>query len=139
MSALLPIFPEQRERWARARPEPVELEMPGWKKSVIEPDDTFPNQRWVTFEKDGARVQLTRYWDSPLNPGHPMAVASERDMVIAGRATKLVTTSMFEGMPSRVLVFWLTGEGHGVKYGVRIVLDGYDDFEAVLSRVNVVW
>jgi hypothetical protein len=139
MSALLPIFPEQRERWARARPEPVELAMPGWDVRIDEPDETFPNQRSVTFTKGGARIQLTRWWDMPRNPGYPMATASERDIEVAGRTVKLVTTSIFDGAPRRVLVFWLTGTGHDVDYNVRVVLDGCDDVDEVIRNIRVHW
>lgn len=139
MSSLVPIFPEQLERWTRPRPEPVILEMPGWTKSVIEPDDTFPNQRYVTFTRGSATVELMRYWDLPRNPGYPMVAASERDLVIGGRAAKLVETSMFDGFPKRVLLIWIRGEGHGVAYTVRVKLDGYDDVDDIVSRVQIAW
>lgn len=106
----------------------------------MEPDDTFPNQRWITFEKDGARIELMRYWDQPRSPGHPMATESTRAVVAAGGKTiDLVTTSMFEGTKQRVWVFWLTGSGHGVKYGARVVVHREEDVEVALASVRVAW
>lgn len=139
MSGLLPIFPGQRERWSQPRPEPVLLDMPGWKKTVTEPDDTFPNQRWVFFERGEARVELMRYWDLARNPGYPMTVASQRDVVVAGRATKLIETSLFDGFAKRVLLFFLQGKGYDVEYTVRVKLDGYEDVDDVASRIVVAW
>ena len=52
----------------------------GVPRAITEPDDTFPNQRWITFEKDGARIEVMRYWDQPRNPGYPMAAESEREI-----------------------------------------------------------
>ena len=139
MSVLLPSSPKQREVWSKARPEPVVLELPGWSQSIIEPDASQPNQRWINFEKDGGRIEWMRYWDTPLNPGYPMARESARDVMVAGRKTELVTTSMFDGAPMRVWVFWLTGEGHGVKYGVRVVVRREEDVETALAAVRVAW
>jgi hypothetical protein len=139
VSALLPIFPGQRELWSQPRPEPVVLDLSGWTQEVIEPDDTFPNQRWITFEKDGARIEVMRYWDQPRNPGHPMATESEREIVVAGTKTRLITTSMFEGTAQRVWAFWLTGEGHGVRYGVRVVVRREEDVDVAIAAVRVAW
>ncbi len=142
MSALLPVFPEQRERWARERPDPVVLEMDAsFTKTVVEPDQTFPNQRWITFTRGAERVEVMRCWDSPRNPGQPMATESEREIEVAGRKVKLVTTSVFDGVPRRVFVFWLTGEGYDVTYGVRVVLEGIAEeaLPALLSRIKVAW
>jgi len=139
LSALLPIFPGQRELWSQPRPEPVVLDLPGWKSSIIEPDETFPNQRSVTFEKAGARIELMRYWDQPRSPGYPMAAESEREIVIAGQSTKLITTSMFEGVAQRVHVFWLTGAGHDVTYGVRVVVRRERDVDEALAAVRRAW
>ena len=139
MSGLLPIFPGQRELWSQPRPEPVTLDLPGWKRSIIEPDDTFPNQRWVTFEKDGGRIELMRYWDQPRNPGYPMAEESSREIEIGGRKTQLVTTSMFDGAKQRVWVFWINGEGHDVKYGVRIVVRREENVAAAIAATRITW
>lgn len=106
---------------------------------MVEPDDTFPNQRWVTFEKNGARIELMRWWDQPRNPGYPMATESTREVRVAGRTIDLVTTSMFDGSKQRLWVFWLTGAGHGVKYGVRIVVRREEDVDVALAAVRVVW
>ena len=106
---------------------------------MVEPDETFPNQRWLTFDKGRARIELMRYWDQPRSPGHPMATESTRDVVVAGKTIQLVTTSMFDGTNQRVWVFWLTGEGHGVKYGVRVVVRREEDVETALAAVRVIW
>jgi hypothetical protein len=141
MSVLLPIMPGQLERWSRPRPEPVTLELPGWITQVREPDATFPNERRLHFEKGGASVELLRYWDQPRNPGRPMVVASEADAMVAGRPARLLTTSMFDGVTASVKVCWLTGEGHDVEYGVRIVFRGCSDdtIGDALARVHVAW
>ena len=115
------------------------LDLPGWTNAVVEPDDTHPNQRWVTFEKDGARIEVMRYWDAPRNPGYPMATESQRNVEIAGKKTALITTTMFDGVAQRVWVFWITGEGHDVKYGVRIVVRREEDVATALAAVRVSW
>ena len=137
----MPIFPEQLERWSHPRPEPVTLELAGWAKRVDEPTPTFPNERRVTFERDGASVEVWRYWDGPRNPGYPMAVASERAVTVGGRSSTLMTMSMFEGVAQLVHVCALQGKGHDVEYGVRILFRGLADehIGAVLSRVVVAW
>ena len=140
MSSLLPIFPGQRELWARPRPEPVSLELPGWRVRICEPNEPFPNARSWIFERDGGLVVVARTWDQPRSPGHPMVAASERPIVVDGRDTRLITTSMFEGTPRRVLTFWLRGHGHDVHYVVRVMLEGCDDaLPEVLRRLRVHW
>src|SRR5262245_56014219 len=104
MTALLPILPGQIERWSQTRPEPVTLDLPGWTATVHEPNATFPNQRSIRFTRGGATVDVMRYWDMPRNPGHPMAVASQREITVGGRTTELLTTSVFDGFPKQVKV-----------------------------------
>ena len=139
MSALRPLLPGDIERWARERPEPVELDMPGWQVDVAEASATFPNERSLHFTRGAARIHLRRWWDAPRNPGMPMTVASERDLVVADRAVKLVTTSAFEGQPNRVLLSFVTGQGYDVEYRVRVVLDGYEDIDEVVRNMRVRW
>jgi hypothetical protein len=140
MSGRLPIFPGQRERWAEPRPEPVSLELPGWSCRVVEPDEVSPNERMWTFERGEGRVLVTRWWDQPLDPGYPMALAGERTVRAGDREIRLVTTSLFDGAPKRVQIFWLRGKGHGVGSVVRVVCDHCDDaVEEVLRRVQVHW
>ena len=141
MSALLPIMPGQLERWSAPRPEPVTLELAGWKVETHGPDATFPNQRWVRFERGGASIELMRYWDNPRSPGYPMAVDSQKQVTVSGQVTEFLTTSMFNGIAKQVKVCWLRGKGHGVEYGVRIVFEGCSDeeIEDALGRVVVAW
>ena len=136
----MPIGPGQVAKWRQPRPEPVELRLaPTWViESVTEPDETYPNQRTMTWRSGGAqRIELVRVWDMPRNPGYPMQTASTRD--VAGH--QVLTTSMFNGAPKVVQLTWLRGEGHGVTYLVRIVFDGCDDaiVNDVLTRLVVAW
>jgi hypothetical protein len=141
VTALLPIHPAQLERWKRPPPEPVELAI-DWKiAKVIEPDDTFPNQRWVRWQRGDATIELMRCWDLPRNPGHPMQIATTETVVANGREFAVATTSMYEGEPREVRACWLRGEGHDVGYTVRIVFDGCSaqDVADALGKLVVRW
>jgi hypothetical protein len=144
MSMLMPVHPEQVERWRRPRPEPVALALPKpWVlEQVVEPDDTFPNQRSLRWRSGAARIELLRYWDTPRNPGYPMAAASRRAIVVAGRNVELITTSMWEGVQGRAVeVCWITGAGHDVKYGVRVVFEDCTlaQITEALAHVTIDW
>jgi len=134
MSALLPIFPGDLERWARPRPEPVELALEGWTREVIEPNTTFPNERSVVWRKGEATLTFTRWWDTPRNPGPPIVVVSRRALVVAGRQAERVDTPEWIGV-------WLRGEGHEVKYLVRLVFHHVDErsIDDALSRITIAW
>jgi hypothetical protein len=138
MSMLMPIGPGQREKWREPRPEPVELQLSGeWRvEHIIEPDDVHPNRRITIWRNGAARIELTRTWVMPLNPGYPMQTASTR--LVAGRDVQ--TTSMFDGAPKEVQLTWLRGNGHGVAYLVRVVFDGCNDatVEDVLAKGLIV-
>jgi hypothetical protein len=139
---LLPIFPGQLERWQKPRPEPVVLELPDWTvERVTEPDDTFPNERTITWRRGDATVSLLRYWDQPRHPGGPMEIATKRTIVVGQRELELVTTRAFQGQVKEVRAVWITGTGHGVEYGVRLVFDRCTDAELadVLARVDLRW
>jgi hypothetical protein len=139
MSMLMPVSPGQVAKWREPRPEPVELQLaPTWAvEHVIEPDETYPNQRTTMWRNGAARIELMRVWDLPRNPGYPMQTASTRD--VAGHTVH--TTSMFDGAPKVVQLTWLRGNGHGVSYLVRVVFDGCDDATVsdVLTRLVVAW
>lgn len=142
MSALLPVAPSQVELWSRPRPEPVVLALPDWTlERVIEPDATFPNQRWMVWRRDDSTVELMRCWDLPRSPGYPMQVASTRTVVAGGHGFEVATTSLFEGTTRSCDVCWLRGEGHQVRYLVRLVLDRCTAARVadVLARVDVRW
>ena len=141
MSVLLPITPDRVHLWAQDRPEPVEFSPDGWTATASPPDATFPNERRVTFARGSASVELLRVWDQPRSPGGPMVTAGEREVTVAGRPTKLVTTSTFGGSARIVEVLWLRGRGHGVSYTARFVFDGCRDLEidALCARITVLW
>jgi len=141
MTALLPIHPAQLERWARPRPEPVELALDWPVASVIEPDATYPNQRWVRWTKGESIIELMRCWDLPRNPGHPMQIASTEKRAVAGREFDLATTSMFDGVQREVQLCWLRGEGHDVGYTVRIMFERCSAaaISDALTRLIVRW
>src|ERR1044071_264629 len=141
MTALLPIHPAQLERWMRPRPEPVELALDWPVESEIEPDDHYPNQRWVRWNKGEAKIELMRCWDLPRNPGYPMQIASTEKRAVAGRELDIATTSMFEGTPREVRLCWLRGEGHDVTYTVRIMFERCSEAEIsdALTRLIVRW
>jgi hypothetical protein len=114
----------------------------GWAlDKVYEPNDTFPNQRSIHWHRGTARLSLLRYWDWPRNPGGPMAAASERPVEVAGRTVKLTTTNMWEGAAKVVEVLWITGAGHDVKYGVRIVFDRCSpgQINGMLANITIAW
>ena len=138
---LLPIHPAQLERWRRPRPEPIELALDWPVASVIEPDDTYPNQRWTRWQQGDAIIELMRCWDLPRNPGHPMQIASTQKLAIAGREFDVATTSMYEGMPRVVKLCWLRGEGHDVGYTVRLLFERCTDAQIsdALMRLTVRW
>jgi hypothetical protein len=141
VTAFLPIHPAQIERWSRPRPEPVELAMDWPIASVIEPSANYPNQRWSRWQRGDAVIELMRCWDLPRNPGMPMQIASTEKRIVAGREVDLATTSMFEGAPKVVRLIWLTGEGHDVRYQVRVMFDRCSDAEIAdaLMRMHVRW
>jgi hypothetical protein len=133
---MLPIFPKQVEIWKRERPEPVELAL-DWACAIVEPDETFPNQRIVNWSEGERRVEMFRFWDQPRNPGMPMVEQSRR--TVGGRT--VITTSMFNGVKQRVELVWLSGQGHDVKYGVRLAFYACDEqtIADVLSRLVIRW
>ena len=135
----MPLSPAQVAKWREPRPEPVELRLaPTWAlECVSEPDDTHPNRRITSWRRGEARIELTRTWDMPRNPGYPMQVASTRE--VEGRQVE--TTSMFDGVAREVQITWLRGNGYGVGYVVRLVFDGCDDADVrdALARLVVAW
>ena len=141
MTALLPIHPAQLERWKRPRPEPVELALDWPVASVTEPNETYPNQRWVRWQRGDAVIELMRCWDLPRNPGMPMQIASTDKRTVAGREVDLATTSMYEGFPRVVRLCWMRGEGHDVGYVVRVMFERCSEAEIsdALTRLTVRW
>ena len=121
--------------------EPVELALDWAVASVTEPDDTFPNQRWVRWQKGDAVIELMRCWDLPRTPGHPMQIASTEKRAVAGRELDIATTSMFDGVAREVRLCWLRGEGHDVGYTVRLMFDRCSEAEIsdALMRLTVRW
>jgi hypothetical protein len=141
MTAFLPISEEQRARWARPRPEPVTLALPEWQVHSEGDAEPHPNMRWTWLRRGAQEVELMRHWDRPRNPGLPMAVASRREVTVAGRPAELLRTSVFDGVPQAVDLLWLTGRGHGVDYGVRLKFTGCDatTIDEVLARLEIAW
>ena len=115
--------------------------MHGWDSTIIEPTATFPNERTIRFERGASTIELLRYWDEPRQPGGPMVVATCRKVVVARRLADLMTTSLFEGIEQEVRVTWITGKGHDVEYGVRLMFAHCSDdvIAETLARVVVAW
>jgi len=137
----MPIHPAQLERWQRPRPQPVELAIDWPVDSVVEPSETYPNQRWSRWKRGESVFELMRCWDLPRNPGHPMQIASTEKRTVAGREVDLSTTSMFDGVAREVRLCWLSGEGHDVRYTVRLMFDRCSNAEIsdALMRLHVRW
>jgi hypothetical protein len=133
--------PDERERWARTRPEPVTLELPGWTMLSYPVDPSFPNQHIVSFTHGTCDVQLRRAWDRALIAGYPMSLKGSRPVTVAGRQIDLDTTSVFDGQQKEVQVLWLNGKGYDVEYIVRIRFEhcADDAVEEVLRCVEVHW
>ncbi|MCX4240362.1 hypothetical protein [Paraliomyxa miuraensis] len=78
-----------------------------------------------------------RWWrPMPPDPGGPMVEASRRAVTVDGKATEVITTSMFEGQQQEVDAVFLRGEG----YQIRIVFEscGALEEDGFLEGVRVV-
>ena len=71
-----------------------------------------------------------------------MAIASTRQVTVAGHTIDLVTTSMFQGQQGRVVeTCFVSGTGHDVRYSVRLLFErcSADDIADALARVTIHW
>jgi hypothetical protein len=133
--ALVQYTPEQAEEWKRRAPEPIILDIPGWKKEE-HAHPSLPNFKLTVWERDTSRIEMGRHWDQPLLPGRPMVVGTSRKVVVSGHSEEIHRTSMFEGAAMEVEVLFLQGPG----WSVRFVFDEcpQDIVDDVCARIRIV-
>lgn len=160
MSVVLPHTPVDLERWTTrdaAAHEPVSLSLTrlGWSAAFeLARSTSQPNHRCWTFNKrveipeliglerpddrvDVYRCTLDRWWDRPLTPGGPMAIASTRTVTTdRGRVLEVHTTSTFGGVERTVALVLLQGPD----WFVRVMFENTppDDVDAAVCTLEVV-
>jgi hypothetical protein len=64
--AQVPSLPEEQERWAKPRPEPITIDGSDWRKS-----SDFPNKASMIVQDGACMVLFRRFWDRSLSSGAP--------------------------------------------------------------------
>ena len=121
---------------ARAKGEPVVIELAGWPAASTTDEVDHRSVEWPT-PAGVCRVLYDRWWGFPPTPGGIMVVKGRSPVTVDSRGFELITTSTFEGRSWEVQVLFVAGDG----YQVRLVFDKCDPatVKRVLDAARIRW
>jgi len=97
----------------------------------------FVDQVFASWEGPGGRRFSLFYWSTyPPRDLGPMVAAKRWKVMIAGREAEVAETTMFMGLPQRVLVTWLEPPGRAGRFMMYAKNVPRETFEAILATMS---